>query len=122
MRIKDREEVAALVEIFPSASVETRKACLRSPKTAVISHISPNRVRIRPTKTLLALGAPNFVMAFFSRQTGVDTETGVRDEECFSDPPRGVSIHNTRPERSIFIEEGNSDGWISTDVTVGLEQ
>lgn len=35
---------------------------------------------------------------------------------------RAVSVHNTRPERSIFVEEGNADGWIATDLTVALER
>lgn len=59
-------------------------------------------------------------MAAQSRQSGVDTESTIRDER-FSDS-NGVSIHSTSPERSVFIEEGNADGWISTDVTVDLER
>ncbi len=60
-------------------------------------------------------------MAVPSRQTGVDTESNNRDEGRVSDP-RSVSIHSTSPERSVFIEEDNTDGWISTDVTVDLER
>jgi sugar/nucleoside kinase (ribokinase family) len=59
-------------------------------------------------------------MAVPSRQSSVDTDSGVRDED--SAPARTVSIHSTNPERSVFIEEGNTDGWISTDVTVDLER
>ncbi len=33
-----------------------------------------------------------------------------------------VSMHCTNPDRAVFIEEGNSDGWIATDLTVDLNQ
>jgi hypothetical protein len=29
-----------------------------------------------------------------------------------------VSVHETAPERVVFTEEGNADGWIATDITV----
>lgn len=32
----------------------------------------------------------------------------------------GVSIHRSAPDRVVFTEEGNSDGWIATDHTVEL--
>lgn len=39
------------------------------------------------------------------------------------DPERAsVSMHCTNPDRTVFIEEGNSDGWIATDLTVDLNQ
>jgi hypothetical protein len=53
-------------------------------------------------------------MAVPSRQTSADTEPAAVD--------RRVSIHTTSPERSVFLEEGNADGWISTDMTVALER
>ncbi|ESP89454.1 hypothetical protein [Candidatus Halobonum tyrrellensis] len=31
-----------------------------------------------------------------------------------------VSAHRTSPERTVFTEDGNADGWISTDHTVVL--
>jgi len=31
-----------------------------------------------------------------------------------------VSAHKCTPERTVFTEEGNSDGWIATDLTVEL--
>ena len=31
-----------------------------------------------------------------------------------------VSAHRTSPERTVFTEDGNTDGWISTDHTVSL--
>lgn len=34
---------------------------------------------------------------------------------------RPVSAHETRPGRIVFTEDGNSDGWIATDLTVEPE-
>lgn len=34
----------------------------------------------------------------------------------------GVSAHSTSPERTVFTERDNSDGWIATDLTVGPER
>lgn len=40
-----------------------------------------------------------------------------------NDPARiPVSTHCTNPGRTVFIEEGNSDGWIATDLTVELDR
>jgi hypothetical protein len=33
-----------------------------------------------------------------------------------------VSTHRTNPDRTVFIEENNSDGWIATDLTVVLDR
>jgi hypothetical protein len=61
-------------------------------------------------------------MAVPSHQSDIDTESQTRDEEPFSSSDSGISIHSTRPDRSVFIEEGNADGWISTDMTVTPER
>ena len=29
-----------------------------------------------------------------------------------------VSAYESRPGRVVFVEEGNSDGWLATDLTV----
>ena len=29
-----------------------------------------------------------------------------------------VSTYESRPGRVVFVEDGNSDGWLATDVTV----
>ncbi|MFH5801281.1 hypothetical protein [Haladaptatus sp. CMAA 1911] len=29
-----------------------------------------------------------------------------------------INLCETRPERFVFLEDGNTDGWISTDVVV----
>lgn len=34
-------------------------------------------------------------------------------------PP--LSCYRTCPEKSVFTEPGNADGWIATDTTVELE-
>jgi hypothetical protein len=53
-------------------------------------------------------------MAVPTQQTSADDDATTAD--------RRVSIHTTSPERSVFIEEDNADGWISTDTTVPLER
>jgi len=43
--------------------------------------------------------------------------------DAADDPERTpVSMHCTNPDRAVFIEEGNTDGWIATDLTVDLNQ
>jgi hypothetical protein len=42
------------------------------------------------------------------------------DEE----PPerhRRISAYSSRPDRTVFTESGNPDGWIATDATVDVE-
>lgn len=36
--------------------------------------------------------------------------------------PPAVTSHRTCPERFVFTEEDNSDGWIATDHVVDLER
>lgn len=31
-----------------------------------------------------------------------------------------LSLHETRPGRSVLTEEGNTDGWIASDLTVDV--
>jgi len=33
-----------------------------------------------------------------------------------------VNTHCLSTERTVFTEEGNEDGWISTDLTVSIER
>jgi len=33
-----------------------------------------------------------------------------------------VSAHQSSPERVVFVEEGNTDGWIASSLTVALDQ
>jgi len=33
-----------------------------------------------------------------------------------------VTTHETSPDRVVFTESGNSDGWIATDLAVELER
>ena len=40
------------------------------------------------------------------------------DAEPHSTPE--ISICRTCPERSVFLEEGNTDGWIASDYTVEI--
>lgn len=44
---------------------------------------------------------------------------GQADEETEpASPDRCVSALRASPDRTVFTEEGNSDGWIATDYTV----
>lgn len=42
------------------------------------------------------------------------TDAGEDDEE----PAVAVTAHSTSDDRSVFVESGNCDGWIATDLTV----
>jgi hypothetical protein len=33
-----------------------------------------------------------------------------------------VTVHECSPRRTVFTEDGNSDGWIATDTTVELDR
>jgi hypothetical protein len=41
--------------------------------------------------------------------------------EADDETPR-VSACNATPERTVFTEEGNEDGWIATDYSVSVPQ
>lgn len=43
--------------------------------------------------------------------------TGPEDRDA---PPRVTAV-NSSPDRTVFTEESNTDGWIATDLTVALE-
>lgn len=36
--------------------------------------------------------------------------------------PVGLRAHATSPERTVFVEPENEDGWIATDLTVEVER
>ena len=38
------------------------------------------------------------------------------------EPPTTISAHRSSPDRLVFTEEGNTDGWIATDLVVDLER
>ncbi|SEO35095.1 hypothetical protein SAMN04487948_1028 [Halogranum amylolyticum] len=33
-----------------------------------------------------------------------------------------ISVHQSSPDRFVFTEENNTDGWIATDLAVDLER
>jgi hypothetical protein len=33
-----------------------------------------------------------------------------------------VTVHECSPDRTVFTENGNADGWIATDTTVELDR
>lgn len=43
-------------------------------------------------------------------------------ERASEDEESTVTAHCCTPECTVFTEEGNSDGWIATDLTVDLHQ
>lgn len=46
-----------------------------------------------------------------------------RDTEAEAQRETGrVAVHECSPEKIVFTEEGNTDGWIATDLTVALER
>jgi len=48
----------------------------------------------------------------------------IGDEESESAEPvdTGVTAHRCSPERTVFTEKDNTDGWIATDLTVELRR
>jgi len=44
------------------------------------------------------------------------------DAEAPDDPEPTVAALRASPDRTVFTEDGNSDGWIATDTTVDLER
>lgn len=60
-------------------------------------------------------------MAVPSRQQDTDVPDGSDVGIDGSNEHVPVSTHCTNPDRTVFIEEGNTDGWIATDLTVGLD-
>lgn len=42
------------------------------------------------------------------------------DSEGEPRPKSGIFVCGTCPGRSVFLEAGNTDGWISTDVTADV--
>lgn len=48
---------------------------------------------------------------------------GAAGTEGFVSPAKGeVVVHRSSPGRAVFVEKGNSDGWISTDETVEVRR
>lgn len=44
------------------------------------------------------------------------------DEEEMDGATAGLRSHATSPEKTVFTEPDNSDGWISTDYTVDVRR
>lgn len=56
-----------------------------------------------------------------------DDEGGRLPRHVGDDPdeppaPTAVSAHRCTPDRTVFTEDGNSDGWIASDLTVEPER
>jgi hypothetical protein len=50
--------------------------------------------------------------------TATDTDAPANE----SDDAATVTAHESSPERTVFTEKGNSDGWIATDLGVQPER
>jgi hypothetical protein len=48
---------------------------------------------------------------------GTPSTTNEQAEPVPADAP-SVSVCESRPGRTVFIESGNTDGWIASDLTV----
>lgn len=46
------------------------------------------------------------------------------DPASYPEPYRGpeIAVRESRPGRSVFLEAGNTDGWIASDVTVDVSR
>jgi hypothetical protein len=53
---------------------------------------------------------------------GTEDERAAGDARAVEHDEVRVTALRSSPERTVFTEDGNSDGWISTDVTVDLER
>jgi hypothetical protein len=51
-----------------------------------------------------------------------NTEASAADEAQAPDDETLVATHETCPGRTVFTEDGNTDAWIATDLTVDLER
>ncbi|WP_459878441.1 hypothetical protein [Halorubrum gandharaense] len=51
---------------------------------------------------------------------GIGADNEAADEPEFESPR--VAANRTSPDRIVFTETGNTDGWIATDLAVELER
>jgi hypothetical protein len=49
-----------------------------------------------------------------------DATVELEDEEQPDRAELTVTAHQSSPERVVFTEQGNTDGWIATDQTITL--
>lgn len=45
----------------------------------------------------------------------------VAETDAETDTP-ALTLHETRPGRNVLTEEGNTDGWIASDLTVDVPE
>jgi hypothetical protein len=39
-----------------------------------------------------------------------------------AEEPRRVLAHASRPDRTVFTEEGNTEGWIASDLVISVDR
>lgn len=49
-----------------------------------------------------------------------ETPVALADDQGIEETP--VTAHQCSPDRIVFTEQDNTDGWISTDLTVDVTQ
>ncbi|MFC7133920.1 MULTISPECIES: hypothetical protein [Salinibaculum] len=54
--------------------------------------------------------------------TVADDRRGVRDTDGSGGNGSKITAHTSSPDRTVFTERGNTEGWISTDTTVPLRR
>jgi len=47
---------------------------------------------------------------------------GTAEEHVSASPDVPVTAHQCSPDRTVFIEEDNTDGWIASSLTVELSR
>ena len=52
----------------------------------------------------------------------ITDESSTVVSEQASGEETAVTAHRSSPERTVFTEHGNTDGWIATDLTVELSR
>jgi hypothetical protein len=52
--------------------------------------------------------------------TGTQSRTEERETESTSPPTPKIRVCETCPERLVFMESGNSDGWLSSDTVLDV--
>lgn len=48
-----------------------------------------------------------------------DRDETAAENDAETDTPT-LALHETRPGRNVLTEEGNTDGWIASDLTVDV--
>lgn len=56
-----------------------------------------------------------------AESSGSNHDETAAETDAETDTPT-LTLHETRPGRNVLTEEGNSDGWIASDLTVDVTE